>query len=148
VRAVLQRVAHASVSVDGRPVARIGRGCVLFVGVGHDDAPADAHRLAEKVATLRIFADPLGTMNLALPDVGGEVLVVSQFTLFADLGKGRRPSWSQAAEPGMAAGLVERVAADLEDRGFVVGRGVFGADMQVELLNNGPVTLMLDTDTL
>jgi D-aminoacyl-tRNA deacylase len=136
------------VHVDGSPIARIGRGSLVLVGVGHGDGPDEAERLADKIATLRVFADGDGKMNLALADVGGEVLVVSQFTLFGDVRKGRRPSWTGAAAPEEAETLVEALASGLERRGIVVGRGVFGADMQVELVNDGPVTLMLDTATL
>jgi D-tyrosyl-tRNA(Tyr) deacylase len=118
------------------------------VGVGHDDGDAEAQRLAGKVSTLRVFADDAGKMNLALADIGGQALVVSQFTLYADLRKGRRPSWTDAAEPERAAELVESFASALEREGLPVARGVFGADMQVELLNDGPVTLALDTATL
>jgi len=145
VRVVLQRVARASVSVDGERVASIGVGFLLLVGVGHDDGPAEAERLAEKVSALRVFADDAGKMNRGIADVGGEALVVSQFTLYADLRKGRRPSWTDAAEPGKAAELVDAFAAALERQGLPVATGVFGADMQVELLNDGPVTLVLDT---
>jgi D-tyrosyl-tRNA(Tyr) deacylase len=148
VRALLQRVARASVHVDDSPVANIGRGFLVLAGVGHDDGPSEAERLAEKIATLRVFADDQGKMNLALDDVGGEVLVVSQFTLYADVRKGRRPSYTDAAAPEPAAALVEALAAGLERRGVAVGRGVFGADMQVELVNDGPVTLLLDTADL
>lgn len=147
-RLVLQRVARASVSVDGAEVAGIGRGFLLLVGVGHDDGDAEARRLAGKISTLRVFADDAGKMNLALADIGGQALVVSQFTLYADLRKGRRPSWTDAAEPERAAELVESFASALEREGLPVARGVFGADMQVELLNDGPVTLALDTATL
>jgi len=147
-RVVLQRVTGASVTVAGERVAAIGGGFLALVGVGHGDGPQQAERLAEKISTLRIFADDAGKMNLALADVGGEVLVVSQFTLYADLHKGRRPSWTDAADPGEAAVLVHELAAGLERRGFTVSRGVFGADMQVELVNDGPVTLVLDTATL
>jgi len=148
VRVVLQRVARASVSVDGERVASIGVGFLLLVGVGHDDGPAEAERLAEKVSALRVFADDAGKMNHAIADVGGEALVVSQFTLYADLRKGRRPSWTDAAEPGKGAELVDAFAVALERQGLPVATGVFGADMQVELLNDGPVTLVLDTDAL
>ena len=147
-RVVLQRVARASVSVDGERVASIGVGFLLLVGVGHDDGPAEAERLAEKVSPLRVFADDAGKMNRGIADVGGEALVVSQFTLYADLRKGRRPSWTDAAEPGKAAKLVDTFAAALERQGLPVATGVFGADMQVELLNDGPVTLVLDTAAL
>jgi D-tyrosyl-tRNA(Tyr) deacylase len=146
VRAVLQRVERASVTVDGDLVAEIGTGFLLLVGVGHADTPDEAVRLAEKISTLRVFRDAGGKMNLALPDVGGQVLVVSQFTLYADLSRGRRPSWTAAADPVVAAELVEAVAAELERRGITVGRGVFGADMRVELVNDGPVTLVVETD--
>ncbi len=147
-RVVLQRVARASVSVDDERVASIGVGFLLLVGVGHDDGPAEAERLAEKVSALRVFADDAGKMNRAIADVGGEALVVSQFTLYADLRRGRRPSWADAAEPGKAAELVDAFAGALERQGLPVATGVFGADMQVELLNDGPVTLVLDTDAL
>ena len=144
-RVVLQRVARASVSVDGERVASIGVGFLLLVGVGLADGPAEAERLAEKVSALRVFADDAGKMNRGIADVGGEALVVSQFTLYADLRKGRRPSWTDAAEPGKAAELVDAFAVALERQGLPVATGVFGADMQVELLNDGPVTLVLDT---
>jgi D-tyrosyl-tRNA(Tyr) deacylase len=144
-RVVLQRVARAAVSVDGAPVASIGGGFLALVGVGHGDEAIDAERLATKVSTLRVFADAAGKMNRSLSDVGGSVLVVSQFTLYADLRKGRRPSWTDAADPDRAAELVEAFAAALERIGVAVGRGVFGAHMQVELLNDGPVTLLLDS---
>lgn len=147
-RVVLQRVARASVSVDDERLASIGVGFLLLVGVGHDDGPAEAERLAEKVSALRVFADDTGKMNRAIADVGGEALVVSQFTLYADLRRGRRPSWADAAEPGKAAELVDAFAVALERQGLPVATGVFGADMQVELLNDGPVTLVLDTDAL
>jgi D-tyrosyl-tRNA(Tyr) deacylase len=143
-RVVLQRVARASVTVEGERVAAIGRGLLLLVGIGADDEEGEGERLAEKVAGLRVFADADGKMNLALGDVGGEVLVVSQFTLYGDLRKGRRPSWTGAAEPGIAAERVEAFARALESRGLRVARGVFGAHMEVDLLNDGPVTLVLD----
>jgi D-aminoacyl-tRNA deacylase len=143
-RVVLQRVAHAAVSVDGEVVARIGPGFLLLVGAGREDVEDEPERLADKIANLRVFADEAGKMNLALADVGGEVLVVSQFTLYGDVRKGRRPSWTGAADPGPAAERVEALALALERRGLSVGRGVFGAHMEVELLNDGPVTLVLD----
>jgi D-tyrosyl-tRNA(Tyr) deacylase len=143
-RVVLQRVARASVTVEGERVAAIGRGLLLLVGIGADDEEGEGERLAEKVAGLRVFADADGKMNLALGDVGGEVLVVSQFTLYGDLRKGRRPSWTGAAEPGIAAERVEAFARALESRGLRVAPGVFGAPMEVDLLNDGPVTLVLD----
>ena len=143
-RVVLQRVSHASVSVDGASIAAIGRGYLLLVGIAAWDDVGDAGRLAEKVANLRLFADDAGKTNLALADVDGEVLVVSQFTLYADLRKGRRPSWTDAAPPDVAAERVEAFATALEDRGIAVQRGRFGARMKVELLNDGPFTLVLD----
>jgi D-tyrosyl-tRNA(Tyr) deacylase len=148
VRALLQRVERASVHVEGSPVASIGGGFLVLAGVGHGDGPPVDERLAEKIATLRVFADAEGKMNLALADVGGQVLVVSQFTLYADVRKGRRPSYTGAAAPDQAAAVVEALASGLERRGVAVGRGVFGADMRVELVNDGPVTLLLDTADL
>ncbi len=148
-RVVLQRVARASVSVDGAAVSRIGRGYLLLVGIGATDADDEVDRLAEKIVNLRVFPDGAGRMDLSLAEVGGEALVVSQFTLYGDLRKGRRPSWAGAGDPSVAAGRVEAFARALEARGVAtVGRGVFGADMQVELLNDGPVTLFLDAATL
>jgi len=143
-RVVLQRVSRAAVSVGGEVVARIGPGFLLLVGAGREDLEDEPDRLADKIANLRVFADAEGKMNLALTDVGGEVLVVSQFTLYGDVRKGRRPSWTGAADPGQAAERVEALARALEARGLKVGRGVFGAHMEVDLLNDGPVTLVLD----
>lgn len=144
-RIVLQRVTRAAVEVDGAVVAEVGLGYLLLVGVGHDDTEAEAEALANKIAGLRIFRDEEGKTNLDLASVGGEVLVVSQFTLYADTRKGRRPSFIGAAEPVRAAELVEHVARILEGHGVRVGRGVFGAEMAVELLNDGPFTMVLDT---
>jgi D-tyrosyl-tRNA(Tyr) deacylase len=144
-RVVLQRVTRAAVTVDGDQVSAIGPGFVLLVGVGHDDTEADAEQLASKIVGLRIFRDADGKTNDDLAAVGGEALVVSQFTLFADTRKGRRPSFVAAAEPGRAAELVERFAAELEGRGVKVGRGVFGAEMAVDLVNDGPFTLVFDS---
>ena len=143
-RIVLQRVRSASVSVEGERVAAIGRGYLLLVGVGKGDLEEEPARLAEKVANLRLFADDEGKTNLALADVGGEVLVVSQFTLYADLRKGRRPSWGEAELPEVAAERVEALATALEGLAMRVERGVIGASMQVELVNDGPFTLVLD----
>jgi D-tyrosyl-tRNA(Tyr) deacylase len=147
-RVVLQRVGRATVAVEGERVAEIGRGFLLLVGAGREDLEDEPERLAEKIANLRVFADDAGKMNLALGDVGGEVLVVSQFTLYGDVRKGRRPSWTSAAEPEVAAARVEALARALEARGLQVGRGVFGAHMEVELLNDGPVTLVIDAAEL
>jgi len=147
-RIVAQRVARATVSVDGERVATIGLGFLLLVGIGADDASDEVDRLAEKVVHLRVFADAGGKMNLAIADVGGEALVVSQFTLYADLQRGRRPSWTNAADPSIAAERIEAFARALETRGVGVARGIFGAHMEVELLNDGPVTLVLDADRI
>jgi D-aminoacyl-tRNA deacylase len=142
-RLVLQRVSRASVTVDGTVVSSIGVGFLILVGVGHDDVSEEAEHLADKVAGLRIFRDRLGKTNLSLADVGGQALVVSQFTLYADTRKGRRPSFVGAAEPAAAAELVEVFAHALEAHGVRVARGVFGAEMAVELVNDGPFTLSL-----
>ena len=147
-RVVLQRVRRASVTVDGEPVASIDRGYLLLVGIGSRDAGDEVERMAEKVANLRLFADQDGKTNLALSDVGGEILVVSQFTLYADVRKGRRPSWTDAAPPDVASERVEAFARSLEGRGLTVSRGVFGAHMDVELLNDGPFTLVLDASSI
>jgi D-tyrosyl-tRNA(Tyr) deacylase len=144
-RVVLQRVSRASVTVDGERVASIGSGYFLLVGIGADDPDGEAEPMAEKIANLRLFADAEGKTNLALADVKGEALVVSQFTLYADTRKGRRPSWTEAADPGVAAERVEAFAAALAARSVRVERGVFGAHMEVDLVNDGPFTLVLDT---
>jgi D-aminoacyl-tRNA deacylase len=148
VRIVLQRVTRASVSVDGETVSEIGPGLLALVGIGRGDPPGHAERLAEKVASLRVFEDDEGKTNRSLADVGGEVLVVSQFTLYGDLRRGRRPSWTDAEDPTEAERQVERFADALEANGARVGRGSFGAHMAVELVNDGPMTLILDTATL
>lgn len=146
-RAVIQRVSSASVQVEGAIVGEIGAGLLILLGVGQGDAAAEARLLAEKTAQLRIFADADGRFNLALRDVGGAALVVSQFTLYADTRKGRRPSFTDAAHPSVAAPLVEAYAAALRDLGVPVATGSFGAMMQVRLVNDGPVTIILDSDT-
>ena len=144
-RAVVQRVTRASVSVDGALAGAIERGFLVLVGVAVDDDERDADALAQKVAGLRVFDDANGAMNLALAEAGGAVLVVSQFTLLGDVRKGRRPSFIAAARGEPAERLYERVAARLRDAGLHVATGVFGADMAVELVNDGPVTILLDT---
>ena len=144
-RAVIQRVTRASVTVDGRVTGAIERGFLALVGVSVDDSDADADTLAQKIAGLRVFDDAAGAMNLALADAGGAVLVVSQFTLLGDARKGRRPSFITAARGELAERLYERVAARLRDTGLHVETGVFGADMAVELINDGPVTILMDT---
>lgn len=143
-RALVQRVSEASVVVDGVVVGAIGRGVCVLVGVTHDDTEATAAKLAEKVWRLRILDDDAGFMNRSLADAGGAVLVVSQFTLYGDTAKGRRPSWQQAAPPEHAEPLVTAFGAALEALGAPVERGVFGAHMQVALVNDGPVTLLLE----
>ncbi len=144
-RAVVQRVSRASVAVAGELVGAIERGFLVLVGVAVDDGEADADALARKIAGLRIFDDPSGAMNLGLAEVGGAVLVVSQFTLLGDVRKGRRPSFVAAARGAPAQALYERVAAGLRAAGLPVGTGRFGADMAVELVNDGPVTILIDT---
>ena len=143
-RVLLQRVARAEVRVDGRSTGRIDRGYLLLVGITHDDDEARIAWMAEKVAGLRLFADTEDKMNLALADVGGAVLVVSQFTLYGDASKGRRPSFIDAARPDVAIPLYERFIALLRDQQLTVATGEFGAMMQVELINDGPVTLWLE----
>jgi D-aminoacyl-tRNA deacylase len=143
---VVQRVARASVVADGRETARIGRGLVVLVGVADGDTEADAAALADKVVGLRIFPDDEGRMNRALTEVAGSVIVVSQFTLLADLRRGRRPSFVDAAAPEIAATLVDAVVERIAAAGAEVGTGVFGATMQVELVNDGPVTIVLDVE--
>jgi D-tyrosyl-tRNA(Tyr) deacylase len=147
-RVVLQRVSRASVEVDGQAISEIGPGYLLLVGVGANDGPDEPERMAEKVFHLRVFADEDHKMNRSLSEVGGQILVVSQFTLYADLRKGRRPSWTDAAAPEIAEARVEAFARALESRGATVARGVFGAHMRVDLLNDGPVTLLLDAADL
>jgi len=146
-RAVIQRVRSASVRVDGQVVGRIGRGLLILLGVGHGDGEAEAALLADKVSHLRIFEDGQGKMNLGPAEVGAEFLVVSQFTLYGDIRKGRRPSFTQAAPPDHARALYERFQTMLRERGFHVESGVFGARMLVELENDGPVTLWFDTSS-
>ena len=143
-RVLLQRVSSASVTIDGRVIGAIGPGFCLLAGFTHGDTPAQVDWMAEKVAGLRLFNDPAGKMNLGLDEVGGAVLVVSQFTLYGDTSKGRRPSFIDAARPEVAIPLYERFIAALRARGFTVAAGEFGADMQVEIHNDGPVTLILD----
>jgi D-tyrosyl-tRNA(Tyr) deacylase len=143
-RVVLQRVSRASVSIDGRTAGAIGRGFCLLVGLTHADAEATVDWMAEKVAGLRLFPDADGKMNLGLDEVGGEVLVISQFTLYGDTAKGRRPSFIDAARPETAIPLYERFVGALRARGLEVATGEFGADMQVEIHNDGPVTLILE----
>ncbi|MEW6082343.1 MAG: D-aminoacyl-tRNA deacylase [Bacillota bacterium] len=144
-RAVIQRVSRASVRVDDQVVAEVGRGFLVLLGVRSEDTLANVSYLAEKVACLRVFEDEAGRMNLGLHEVGGEVLAISQFTLYGDTRKGRRPSFTQAACPEEARPLYEGFVEALRKRGVPVKVGVFGAHMMVRLENDGPVTLILDT---
>jgi D-tyrosyl-tRNA(Tyr) deacylase len=148
-RIVLQRVTHGSVTVDGKVVGAIERGFVALVGVTHSDTRAQAELLAKKTANLRVFEDDQGKMNLSPLDIGGGVLVISQFTLYADARRGRRPDFIAAARPDVAAPLVDYYAERLRVEGIQrVEQGVFGALMRVEIHNDGPVTILLDTDDL
>ncbi len=144
-RAVVQRVSEASVIVEGEVISVIGRGFLIFLGVTHSDGEEEAASLARKIAGLRVFEDAEGKMNLSLADVGGQALVVSQFTLYADVRKGRRPSFTDAARPEQAEPLIERFVAHLRNEGIPTQTGRFQAHMAVHLCNDGPVTLILDT---
>ncbi len=144
-RALLQRVTRAEVRVGERSVGSIGAGLLVLLGVGHDDDAATADALARRVCELRIFEDADGRTNRSLLDVGGEALVVSQFTLYADTRRGRRPGFTDAAAPGVAVELWRRVAAGIEALGVRTALGEFGAEMAVELVNDGPFTIWLDT---
>jgi D-tyrosyl-tRNA(Tyr) deacylase len=147
-RAVIQRVSEASVTVDGEVVGRIGPGLLVLLGIGSADTPNEAVAFAEKIANLRVFSDAAGRFNHSVLDIRGQVLVVSQFTLYADTRRGRRPSFTDAAAPEIAAPLVGVFAAALSQRGLVVANGVFGAHMDVALRNDGPVTIVLDSAAL
>ncbi len=144
-RAVVQRVSEASVSVDGNVVGSIGLGLLVLLGVAADDDAKDARQMAEKIAGLRCFADGAGKFNLSVEDVGGSILAVSQFTLLGDCRKGRRPSFGDAGRPELAVPLYESVIDQLRARRLPVETGEFGAHMDVRLVNDGPVTLLLDT---
>jgi D-tyrosyl-tRNA(Tyr) deacylase len=147
-RVILQRVTRASVTVDNRIVGEIGRGLVLLVGASHKDTGAEATALADKIANLRVFSDDEGRFDLSAIDVSAEMLVVSQFTLYADCRKGRRPSFIEAARPEVAEPLIEAFATRLKTLGLKVASGVFQTDMLVEIHNDGPVTITVDTDEL
>jgi len=144
-RALVQRVSKASVAVQGEVVGAIGRGLLALIGVALDDSESDASILAQKIAELRIFPDASGKFNLSVQDIQGEVLIVSQFTLYSDTRKGRRPSFIEAAPPDQAERLLDLLANEIRSRKLPVQTGRFRAYMQVELINDGPVTLMLDT---
>ena len=146
-RAVIQRVNLASVTVDGEVVGRIGRGLLVLLGIGRMDEQNDATLLAEKITNMRIFPDDEGRFNRSVLDISGEVLVVSQFTLYADTRRGRRPSFRDAAAPEIAAPLVQTFVEALRKRSLAVASGVFGAHMSVDLQNDGPVTIVLDSAT-
>jgi len=144
-RAVIQRVTSAEATVDGRSTGKIGKGLLVFVGVGKGDGEADISYLSSKIPDLRIFEDHSGKFNLSLKDVGGELLIVSQFTLFGDCRRGRRPSFSDAEDPGVAKVLYEQLVERMKRQGISVHTGEFQADMEVQLVNDGPVTLLLDS---
>lgn len=147
-RAVLTRVKSASVSVDGKTIGSIGPGFLILLGITHDDTEAQAVKLADKLTGLRIFEDEDGKMNRGLDTVNGEILVISQFTLYGNCRKGRRPSFAEAADPELGNALYEKFLSVCEELGYPPQHGRFGADMKVESLNDGPVTLILDTDQL
>ena len=147
-RAVLTRVSSASVTIDGKINGKIGRGFLILLGVGPEDTRADATKLAEKLLSLRVFTDENDKMNLGLEAVGGQVLVVSQFTLYGSVRKGRRPSFTGAADPSLAIPLYEFFLSECARLGYPPQHGEFGADMQVESVNDGPVTIYVDTNDL
>ncbi len=147
-RAVVTRVTSASVTIDGAVVGRIGKGFLILLGVGPNDTEAQCKYLADKILGLRVFEDENGKMNLGLDQVDGQVLVVSQFTLYGNCRKGRRPSFTDAAPPDLGNAMYERFLTLCAEAGFPAQHGQFGADMQVASVNDGPVTLILDTETL
>jgi D-tyrosyl-tRNA(Tyr) deacylase len=144
-KALIQRVTAGSVSVGGRQIASIGKGLVILIGIGRADGEADLHLIAEKIATLRIFEDNAGKMNHSILDIHGSALVVPQFTLYADIRKGRRPAFTDAANPDDARLLVDAFIQALRDQGIPTRNGEFGAHMSVEIINDGPVTIMVET---
>ncbi len=144
-RLVVQRVSHAKVTVAGEIVGEVGRGYLALVGVEDGDTDDDMRYGVEKLIGLRVFEDAEGKMNRSIADIGGSILLVSQFTLLGDARHGRRPSFSNAARPETAAPMIDRMAVMIAGRGIPVAKGVFGADMQVELVNDGPVTILLDS---
>jgi D-tyrosyl-tRNA(Tyr) deacylase len=146
-RALLQRVSHASVSVEGKVISSIGKGLLILLGIGHHDGEDQARFLAEKIANLRIFQDEQGKTNLSILDIKGEAIVVSQFTLYADARKGRRPSFTDAAAPEFAAPMVERFVEFLRGQGVPTQTGKFGEHMLVEIQNDGPVTIWLENES-
>lgn len=147
-RAVVQRVSRASVVVDDQVVGSIGHGFLVLLGIGPEDAEPQVKQLVDKLVYLRVFEDSAGKMNLSVLDIQGEVLVVSQFTLYADIRKGRRPSFTAAAPPALAEPLVARFKDSIAAHGLQVSGGIFGAHMEVSLVNDGPVTILMDSDQL
>jgi D-tyrosyl-tRNA(Tyr) deacylase len=147
-RVVIQRVAKASVEVDGRVISQIGKGLLVYLSVGRSDTDADSEFMAEKLINLRIFADELGKMNRSIQDANGEILLVSNFTLHGDCRKGRRPGFDGACEPTIAERLYEKTVQLIAEKGVKVSKGVFGAYMQVSSVNDGPVTVLLDSSRL
>jgi len=147
-RAVVQRVTEASVSVDNECIGKINQGFMVLLGVGCDDDETDMKYLADKILNLRVFEDEAGKMNISLLDISGELLVISQFTLYGDCRKGKRPSFDKAGKPDVANELYEKFVAYCIDQGIKTEKGMFGTDMKVSLLNDGPVTIMLDSKKL
>lgn len=147
-RALIQRVSHANVTVDEKVVGEISKGLLVLLGVGQGDGESQVKTVADKIVNLRIFEDDEGKMNRSILEVGGQVLVVSQFTLYADVRRGRRPSFTNAAPPALAEPLVERFKNAISSYGLTVADGIFGAYMHVELLNDGPVTIWMDSEEL
>ena len=145
-RALIQRVSRASVSVDGETIGEIGAGLVVLLGIRHDDGDKEADYIVEKTVNLRIFEDSDGKFNLSALDVGGQILAVSQFTLYGDTRRGRRPSFTDAARPEISKPLYDKIVKRFRATGLKVSEGEFGAHMMVEIHNNGPVTIMLDSD--
>ncbi len=143
-RAVIQRVSQAEVEVEGRAVGKIGKGLLVYISVGKEDTAEEARFIADKLAGLRIFSDEGGKMNRSVVDVGGEILLVSNFTLHGDCRKGRRPGFDAAAEPGQAEELYEKTIELITEKGIVVEKGIFGEHMHVSSINDGPVTFILD----
>ena len=147
-RAVIQRVNNASVEVDGKTVGEIGKGLLVFLGVGDGDTDRDFNYIADKTAGLRIFSDEDDKMNLSVTDINGEILVVSQFTLYGDCRKGRRPNFTSSMEPVTAEKMYEDFIKTIESKGIKTAHGEFGADMQVSISNDGPVTILLDSSKI
>lgn len=143
-KALIQRVKQASVTVDGKEISKIEKGFLVLIGITHTDTEKEADFIAKKVTNLRVFEDENGKMNLSLKDVGGELLIVSQFTLYGDCTSGNRPSFTEAAKPDIANPLYEYFCTKCEETGIEVKKGIFGADMKVSLINDGPVTLMIE----